>query len=168
MSGTFHTKSRSSKTDEWLSPPDIVNALGTFDLDPCVPADLPLSHRFAFLSYTKLQDGLSQDWHGRVWLNPPYSNVTDWMEKLSEHGNGIALVFARTDVKWFHDHVWPDARAILFIRKRPHFYYPDGTKAEGNSGGPVCLIAYGRDCADRLKESGIRGAFVDLYKGMGA
>lgn len=91
---------RTAGKEDWLTPPEILRALGTFDLDPCSPTDRPWDT--AKIHYTKIDDGLAKPWHGRVWLNPPYGNKTkSWLSRLALHGNGIALVFARTETKSF-------------------------------------------------------------------
>jgi hypothetical protein len=101
-----------------------------------------------------LEDGLAQPWYGRVWLNPPYGpNTKPWIEKMAEHGNGVALVFARTDVAWFHDNV-PNATAICFLRKRLCFVSGEGIERQANShnaAAPSCLIAWGDDNAEALR-----------------
>lgn len=98
-----------------------------------------------------------------VWLNPPYGRQTGvWLDRLSKHGNGIALVFARTDTAMFFDHVWPRASAYLFLKGRLHFCRPDGTPAKHNSGGPSVLIAYGEVATERLNRSSLEGhLFLD-------
>lgn len=83
---------------------------------------------------------------------------------MASHGNGIALAFARTDTKMFHEFVFPFASAIMLLRGRPHFHKTDGARAKGNSGGPICLIAYGERNSSRLKESGIDGAILTVSK----
>lgn len=146
--------------DEWLTPPDIITALGPFDLDPCAPITRPWPT--AARHFTLADDGLSQPWHGRVWLNPPYGPHTGtWMERLAEHGNGIALIFARTETECWHRHIWGRADQILFLRGRLNFFHAAGNRAEKNSGAPSALIAYGADNAARLRASGIRGAIVN-------
>jgi hypothetical protein len=73
--------------DEWLTPPEIVRALGPFDLDPCAPIVRPWDT--AAQHYTIQDNGLNQPWAGRVWLNPPYGReAIHWMARLAEHGNG--------------------------------------------------------------------------------
>jgi hypothetical protein len=128
--------------DEWLTPPDIVKVLGPFDLDPCSPVERPWDT--AISHYHKLDDGLSKDWHGRVWLNPPFGReAVKWLRKMVGHGNGIALVPARTETAMFYECVWNVADAVCFMKGRPHFHYVDGRRADANSGAPIALIAYG-------------------------
>jgi hypothetical protein len=147
--------------DEWLTPPEIIRALGVFDLDPCAPATRPWPT--ALHHYTVADNGLAQDWWGRVWLNPPYDrHIRRWLERLATHDNGIALVAARTETKHWHSWVWPKASAILFMQGRPHFHYVDGRRAPFNSGAPIVLIAYGAENAYRLETSGIAGKVVRL------
>lgn len=155
-------------THVWLTPPEIIHALGRFDLDPCAapsPRPWPTAGRHIALP----EDGLTAEWSGRVWLNPPFGSYTgQWLGRMALHGNGIALVFARTETSMFRNWVWPHADALLFLAKRPHFYRPDGTRASGNSGGPICLIAYGEQNANALRASGIAGAIVTVEKRIAA
>ena len=140
--------------DEWLTPPEIVRVLGPFDLDPCAPITRPWAT--AATHYTREDDGLSKPWHGRVWLNPPFGReAVKWMRMLCAHGNGIALVPARTETAMFYECVWDVAQAVLFMKGRPHFHYVDGRRAAANSGAPICLIAYGEDNAESLHASGL-------------
>lgn len=146
---------------EWLTPPEILRALGPFELDPCAPANRPWD--MAARHYTLAEDGLHQPWAGRIWLNPPYGGDTwAWLARLAAHGDGIALVFARTETEGFHDCGWALADAMHFFRGRLHFHHLDGARAKGNCGGPSVLIAYGRDNARRLRESGLPGKFIAL------
>lgn len=155
-----HESSRMGK-DEWLTPPEIIKTLGEFDLDPCHP-DAKVAPWFTCPTFYS-KDGLSAVWHGRVWMNPPYGSQTGkWLEKLASHGTGTALVFARTETKMFFDHVWPKADAILFLKGRLYFYHVSGKKADMNAGAPSCLIAYGKEDALKLKESGLEGYYVSL------
>lgn len=147
--------------DEWLTPPEIIKSLGGFDLDPCSPInrvwDTAKKH------YNKKDNGLSKDWSGRVWCNPPYGlEASKWLEKLSSHGNGIALIFARTETKMFFSQVWEKATAVKFIQGRLYFYHSSGEKAKANAGAPSVLIAYGEECAEILQKSDIKGKFIRL------
>lgn len=149
-------------THVWLTPQDIKLPLGRFDLDPCA-APVPRPWDTADEMWTLPHDGLAHPWSGRVWLNPPYGKHTAaWLKKLAEHGCGTALIFARTETRMFRDSVWPKASAVLFLEGRPHFHHADGSRARGNSGGPLMLIAYGHfDCV-QLGTSGLKGKFIQL------
>lgn len=147
--------------EEWLTPPEIVRALGVFDLDPCAPFARPWET--AGYHYTIYSDGMKQPWFGRVWLNPPYGAKTGaWLEKLAEHGNGIALIFARTETEMFFEQVWGRADAVLFLQGRLHFHHVDGRRAAANAGAPSVLVAYGKNNVDALRESGIAGKLIVL------
>jgi hypothetical protein len=141
-------------TDEWLTPPEILAALGAFDLDPCAPVVRPWA--MARHHFTVRDDGLSKPWAGRVWCNPPFGReAVKWLRRMVQHGDGIALVPARTETAMFYECVWGVADAVLFIRGRPHFHRVDGSRAAFNSGAPIALIAYGDDNATALHESGL-------------
>lgn len=142
------------KNDEWLTPPEITKPLGRFDLDPCAPIVRPWST--ADKHYTIEDDGLVQPWFGRVWMNPPFGReAVKWLRKMVKHGNGIALIPARTETAMFYECVWGVADAICFIKGRPHFHFVDGTRAPFNSGAPICLVAYGKGNAWWLESSGL-------------
>ncbi len=157
-----HQSQRADK-DEWLTPPRILAALGTFDLDPCAPIVRPWN--CARRHFTKEDDGLSQPWEGRVWLNPPYGTQTGlWLSRLIEHGNGIALIFARTETMDWFNHVWEKAAGILFIKGRLHFHHVNGDRARVNAGAPSALIAYGNENAEVLRSCGIPGSYVQPHQ----
>ena len=135
-------QSAKAKTAEWLTPPYIIDSLGYFDLDPCSPLIRPWDT--ARKHYNIKDDGLKKPWEGRVWCNPPYGKETGkWLARCADHGNAIALIFARTETKMFFDSVWTRASALLFIKGRLHFHLPNGSRSKDNSGGPSVLIAYG-------------------------
>ena len=158
-----HTRPNEGETTTWLTPPSLIEALGPFDLDPCCPPTMPWRTAEQMIHFP--EDGLAAEWKGRVWLNPPYTQaVGKWLEKLAAHpGGGVALVFARTEVEWFHRWVWGKADAVLFPEGRLHFHHPDGSRARGNAGGPSVLAAYGRYNSRRLMTSGITGKFLPLW-----
>jgi hypothetical protein len=145
--------------DEWLAPSEIIRALGDFDLDPCAPIIRPWD--MAKNHYTIQDDGLSKPWHGRVWCNPPYGSETSkWLHKLSRHGNGIALIFARTETGNFFRYIWPCASGIMILRGRLVFHHVDGTKPANSAGATSCLIAYGEQNTIILRSSGLDGKFL--------
>ncbi|WP_280475469.1 DNA N-6-adenine-methyltransferase [Nocardia asiatica] len=163
MSG--HHSARAG-SNVWLTPPGILAALGEFDLDPCAASDRPWDtarHHIA-----PPDDGLSAVWTGRVFLNPPYSDLDRWLDKLARHGQGTALVIARTETAWFVEHVWLKATAVRFLHGRLHFHLPDGSRARGNAGAPSVLVAYGQRDADILREARIGGTFIPLNREVSA
>lgn len=142
-----HHSSR-ALTVEWGTPPEILAVVSPFDDDPASGDGL----------------GLIRAWSGFVFLNPPYgSDVALWIRRLADHGDGIALTFARTDTRWFQKQVFDRADAILFIAGRLTFVPLAGQPVTGNSGGPSCLIAYGAKAWARLVGAGIAGKLVTLH-----
>lgn len=155
-----HQSARMMK-DEWLTPPHIIKALGYFDLDPCSPVNRPWPT--ATNHFTIEDNGLNKEWNGRVFCNPPYGlESAHWLKKLADHGDGIALIFARTETKMFFQHVWNKADALLFIEGRLYFHHLDGTVAKANAGAPSVLIAYGKRNVQALYDSGINGKVIEL------
>lgn len=148
-------------THDWLTPPEILAPLGEFDLDPCASEFQPW--RTAKQQLTIRDDGLAHEWAGRVWCNPPYGpHAAEWLARCAAHGDAIALVFARTETASFHEHVWPKADALLFLRGRIKFHLPGGRRAVSNAGAPSVLVAFGKANADVLASCGLAGAFVPL------
>lgn len=133
-------QSAARKTDEWYTPPSIFAALSIdFDLDPASPGAAVVPWVPAARCFTQTDNGLVQPWQGRVWLNPPYGDETrKWLSKLAAHGDGIALVFARTDTAWAQDAIVRSS-AICLIAGRLHFIRSDGRPANANAGAPSML-----------------------------
>ena len=148
-----------NSTDEWYTPIEIINSLGKFDLDPCAP-EKPL-RQTASTMYDKNIDGLKQVWRGRVWLNPPYSRplIEQFVKRMAEHNNGIALLFNRCDSKMFIDVILEKATAIKFLKGRIKFYRKDGTRG-GSPGCGSILIAFGENNAEILKNNDLPGKFI--------
>ena len=160
----FTHESTYNESKEWYTPRPIFQRLGIdFDLDPCSPGQDVVRWIPAQIHYTIRDDGLSAKWFGNVFMNPPYGMDTPrWMRKLSKHGNGIALVFARPDTRWFHDYV-PLADAICFIKGRIGFvpaekalFYADGIwQTKGGCGAASMLVAFGKENGEALFKSGL-------------
>ena len=116
---------RESGGDEYYTSKFIFDGLGLwFDLDPCSPVVggcVPATH-----TYTIESDGLQQPWFGLVWMNPPYSKPTPWVDKFLAHSNGIALL-PFTNGKWWFN-IWNHADAIMPIEPRHKFDKSDGTR----------------------------------------
>lgn len=153
-----HHRAPNGLADEWLTPPEIIRSLGSFDLDPCASVIRPW--KTARRHFTIKDDGLEKKWSGRVWLNPPYGPTSgQWMDRLAAHHNGIALTFARTDTEWFQ-RASKKATGLLFLAGRLHFHYVDGRRAKHNCGGPSVLMAFDATNANCLEKSMLPGWYV--------
>lgn len=116
----------SSKRHDWETPQDFFDALDSefgFDLDAAASEGNAKCPDY----YDEADDGLSQDWGGRtVWLNPPYGRqIGRWVAKAAEEASKpgttvVLLVPARTDTRWFHDHLYGNAE-LRFVRGRLKF-----------------------------------------------
>jgi hypothetical protein len=112
-------------SDDFLTPPELVQAMGMFDLDPCA------SHRqnvsLASKCYKFPEDnGLLLPWDGVVFVNPPFSELHDWVGRFILHANGVMLVPARVEVSWFWK-LWNHCDGI-FLSKGPIKYLcPNGS-----------------------------------------
>ena len=88
----FPTPQLGTTSDDHHTPKWVFDALGVqFDLDVACPPEGPL-HTPCKAYYTQEDDGLASDWHGTIWMNPPFSKSTPWVHRFIEHGNGIALL----------------------------------------------------------------------------
>ena len=162
MTLTSHQRPVRGATDVWLTPPWVIEQFGPFDLDPCAAPE-PRPWSTAARHITLPTDGLSADWGDAfVWCNPPFGpDAAKWLDRMTRHRNGIALVPARTETRWFVSTVWRLADGILFLHGRPHFHYPNGERGKANSGAPICLVAYGPEATRRLAASNA-GTYVPL------
>lgn len=164
MSGMGSHQSSKMLKDEWLTPPEVIEELGEFDIDPCAPISRPWDTAKRHL--TIHDDGLTKPWLGRVWLNPPYGRQTEiWLNRLASHGNGTALIFARTETSMFFSQVWMRAHSVFFLKGRLHFHHVDGSRAKANAGAPSCLVAYGINNTDAIAQSSLEGQLVELFRG---
>ena len=113
----------SSATDLHATPQEFFNKLNdefNFTVDVCATPENAKCEIF----YTKEDDGLSQNWSGNVWMNPPYGReIGLWMAKASEAAKAgatvVCLVPARTDTAWWHEHVIK--HEVRFIKGRLKF-----------------------------------------------
>jgi hypothetical protein len=104
---------------------------------------------------------MQEPWVGRIWLNPPYGTSTRrWIERLAKHNRGTLLIFARVETDYWKRWIWPYAQLVCFIYGRLKFYFPDGSRACGDAGGPSALVAFGAEDARILEKSEIDGAYV--------
>jgi phage N-6-adenine-methyltransferase len=120
----------SSGNDSWSTPAAVYYELNKefdFDFDPCPLNTLPKTKAslFDLEGSNDVFDGLSVDWGKCNFVNPPYSDIKNWVEKsFLEYKKGntiILLVPSRTDTKWFHKYCLPFASEIRFCKGRLKF-----------------------------------------------
>lgn len=152
-----------SKTDEWNTPQEILRrvlaVMGEIDLDPCSNSE-ESPNVPAALHYTEDMNGLAREWHGAVYMNPPYGDVIgDWVKKLvAEYRAGcvtqaLALVPARTDTQWFRE-----------FREFPRCFIIGRLKfgnAENGATFPSVVVNLG---CDRQKFMSVFGEIGDVYE----
>lgn len=139
-------------SDDYYTPPFIFEALGlSFDMDVCSPpGGAPWIPAQRFLSV--IDDGLETPWEGRVWMNPPYSKPTPWINKWLAHGNGIGLL-PMSKAAWFNK-IWERGDvAFISLINTLAFMTPDGqTKGIFM---PTVLVGIGDDNIEAMTGSGL-------------
>ncbi len=153
--------------DEWYTPLEYIAAarrvMGGIDLDPATSLDAQ-SVICAKTYYTKQDDGLSKQWFGNVWMNPPYSMplIRLFVSKLIEsHANGVilsAIVLTNnsSDTAWFHDLL---ARyPACFTRRRVRFWRPNHENYAARQGQAIFYV--GADLDSFKREFGRFGRIV--------
>jgi len=138
-------------SDDYYTPPFIFEALGVeFDLDVCSPSGgvpwIP-----AKKSLNIIDDGLSQDWSGLIWCNPPYSNPTPWAKKLVQHDNAFALIQTSKSA-WFNL-LWNHASGCVMMPSNLKFVRSDGSSAPVFM--PTMLFSFGIANKSILENSGL-------------
>lgn len=133
-------------SDNYYTPKWIFDGLGLeFDTDPASPIGgcpwIPVKKY-----YTIIDNGLIQDWIGRVWMNPPYSKTTPWIDRFIQHNNGIMLCQV-AKAKWFN-RMWSVADGIAMLPYNMTFVTPGG--GEAGIFMPTALFAMGADNAEAL------------------
>ena len=151
MTTGFTHESQDAKSIEWYTPEWIFEKLNLqFDIDVCTKKG-GISYIPAKQHFSKEDDGLAKKWEGSVWCNPPYGKETSiWLDKFCEHKNGVALVFARTDTKWFHE-VVNKVDAVMFLKGRVQFTDGEGVTNKSGSTSGSMLLAFGKENVNALR-----------------
>jgi transcriptional regulator with XRE-family HTH domain len=149
-------RDHTGKSDDRFTPPEflavIYEAFGEVDLDPCAHAASPVVAKRK-INISDGGDGLEEPWQGRlVYLNPPFSALLKWLRRANQqwldgHAETIvALVPARMDSAWFHDHLRHQAD-IYVLRGRLRFLTEQG---RGNQAPfPLMVVMWGANSAQK-------------------
>jgi len=113
----------SSVKQDWITPDEIFDPLNDefhFTLDVSASPENTRCHDF----FSEGDDGLTKDWNGSCWMNPPFNKKSQWIKKAYQEslkGATVAcLIPARTNTNWFHDYCLRYGE-VRFIRGRPKF-----------------------------------------------
>lgn len=122
------------ENNEWYTPPEWIElaraAMGSIDCDPASSHAANKTVK-ACAYYTKETDGLSYDWGGNVWLNPPFSAnliyrfANKVIEQIDNFNQAIVITDNCTETKWWQ-HLANHSNSTLFIKKRIRFLNPAG------------------------------------------
>jgi len=149
-----HVVNNSGET-EWYTPPEYIEqvrkVLGTIDLDPAT-SEVAQKIVKAKIHYTEEDDGLSQPWQGKVFLNPPYgtSAIAQFAAKLATHveagdvTEAVVVVNNATETGWFY-RLASVASAVCFPRGRIKFLSPEGEFATPLQGQAILYFGSGAE-----------------------
>jgi phage N-6-adenine-methyltransferase len=157
-----HKRRKNQNNFEWHTPPDVIKAarkvLGSIDLDPtsCELANTVVKAKKIF---TREDNGLEHEWHGNVWLNPPYTRqlIDLFVEKLIKEitaghvKQAILMCHPRTDTEWFR--LAASSACSICFAKRIRFLRPYGVSDDPKVG--IVFLYYGKD------KKQFRKVFVD-------
>jgi hypothetical protein len=135
--------------DDYYTPSWIFDAMGLeFDIDVCAPPGgipwIPARRHF-----TQADDGLLQEWSGRVWMNPPYSQATPWVRRFMAHAHGVMLI-VHAKSAW-HPALWKVADGVVI--PDDYFDFVGGPNG-GSIFAPVFFAAFGDECVDAISNLG--------------
>lgn len=156
MAAAVNHRGEGTGENEWHTPSQYIEAarevLGNIDLDPA-------SSKFAQKTvkaksfFTITDNGLTKQWQGKIWLNPPYSQplIGQFIEKLIKEistgsvSQAILLTHNYTDTAWFHLGE-SKAALICFTRGRIKFVDKDGEEGAPTQG--QAFFYYGKNVKD--------------------
>lgn len=135
-----------NKDDDWETPDYLYNqALLNYNVKPTLDVCATVLNRKCLDYFDRNQNGLLQEWNQDFFMNPPYSEVGLWVEKaykehLKYNVTGIALIFSKTDTKFWHDYIEQKAD-VYFIKGRIKFC-KDGIPGKHPAPYPSCWVVW--------------------------
>lgn len=145
----------------WFTPKLIIDALGganSFDMDPCTQSFRPFNTARMHIEHDSGGCGLSIEWSGRVWLNPPYGKeIGPFINKFMAHKKGIALIFARMGNKDVQA-LMKEGANFFYLRNRVKFISKSGD-SKTNAGADSALCFFGDEERQVIATSKLEGVF---------
>jgi hypothetical protein len=152
----FGLEQTAKTSDDYYTPPWVFERMGLdFDLDVCAPpGGIPWVP--ALRHFSMVDDGLAQEWTGRVWMNPPFSKAAPWIKRFIDHADGVCLV--QVSRSGYGPALWDAADAIMFAGTLA-FIEPAGFARthHGKPGEifmPVWFAAFGEECVEAISRLG--------------
>lgn len=151
------------KSDEWYTPKYVFDALGCeFYMDVACPEDRTYvsTPAIKFLTSGSLETG----WEGFVWMNPPFGkDKMQWIQKIIDHKNGIALLPDRSSSTWWQ-YAASHSECILQVNTRIRFIAPDSSRGNNISGVGTTLFAFGEEAVQTLLNGQKKGLGILFRK----
>jgi phage N-6-adenine-methyltransferase len=145
---TGQRKGGAGRNDEWETPPDLFAALHSEFAFTC---DVAATDANALCDYyeTRETDGVAVEWgagqYARVWCNPPYSNVTPWIEKAHDTqergGLAVMLLTVTPETRAWKEHVLGVADEVRFLARRVRFNM-GGVPAKASHTLPSAVVVF--------------------------
>ena len=156
----FTSSKQDWETPDWLFKE--LDKLFNFDIDVCAIEENAKCSRY----FSPGIDGLKQDWQGCCWMNPPYGrDIKLWIEKAHQESlNGntvVCLIPARVDTKIWQDVIFPNAKAICFIKGRLQF-----GNSNINAPFPSSLLVFGEVTKEQIEYMKTLGKLI-IHDDMG-
>lgn len=143
------------KNDKLETPKYIIDAIGDIDLDPCAGLTTKIG-TVENWNIERGENGLSKEWFGFVFCNPPFSEKDLWIEKMLKHRNGILLLPERGSAPWF-GRIAKECDKYFVIGKKINFI---GGTSSSNIGSVFFL--FGMEAIKRINASGLPGHLVNV------
>lgn len=144
----FSNGSLRGGSDDWGTPRSLYRNLNqefNFTLDAAANADNALCARY----WTVEDDALTQDWSAEpsIWLNPPYSQIPEFLEQAHKAGVTAVLIPFRTAAKWWLKLILmnPHCHEIRHLSRNVRFIPAPGIKQKRlNNRSPMacCVIIF--------------------------
>jgi len=164
-----------SAYQDWQTPPELIGAVlkainkDHFNMDVCcTQRNVPAKNYL-----TVKEDGLTVEWDGTCWMNPPYGRMLQqfvrkayseaYIERFYGYCSVVGLLPVRTDNVYYHKYVLT-ADGVYFLQGKNFEFLIDGKKNNGefkNAPQKLCLVFWGfhpshmPKYAKKLKKQGL-------------